>query len=163
MRGSRRPAVAALAEPPSVRGLRSCCTRLAYAACRRSRSTWSRVPGAACLACGRSGSPARRPGAQRGMRPPRCSPRARCHRRSPQQRLAASFVIALLSSLRSRVYVALVVAEVSFVYPGLLLVYPPARARVWRNRPNYSSLSAQVAPLRAATHLNRNNLSVPRI
>jgi hypothetical protein len=34
---------------------------------------------------------------------------------------------------------------------------------VWRNRPNYSSLSAQVAPLRAATHLNRNNPSVPRI
>ena len=29
--------------------------------------------------------------------------------------------------------------------------------------PNYSSLSAQVAPLRAATHLNRNNPSVPRI
>jgi hypothetical protein len=28
---------------------------------------------------------------------------------------------------------------------------------VWRNRPNYSSLSAQVAPIRAATHLNRNN------
>jgi hypothetical protein len=34
---------------------------------------------------------------------------------------------------------------------------------LWRNRPNYSSLSAQVAPLRAATHLNRNNPSVPRI
>jgi hypothetical protein len=34
---------------------------------------------------------------------------------------------------------------------------------MWRNRPNYSSLSAQVAPLRAATHLNRNNPSVPRI
>jgi hypothetical protein len=28
---------------------------------------------------------------------------------------------------------------------------------------NYSSLSAQVAPLKAATHLNRNNPSVPRI
>jgi hypothetical protein len=35
--------------------------------------------------------------------------------------------------------------------------------RVWRNRPNYSSLSAQLTPLRAATHLNRNNPSVPRI
>jgi hypothetical protein len=34
---------------------------------------------------------------------------------------------------------------------------------VWRNRPNYSSLSAQVAPLRTTTHLNRNNPSVPRI
>jgi hypothetical protein len=34
---------------------------------------------------------------------------------------------------------------------------------LWRNRPNYSSLSAQVATLRAATHLNRNNPSVPRI
>jgi hypothetical protein len=34
---------------------------------------------------------------------------------------------------------------------------------LWQNRPNYSSLSAQVAPLRAATHLNRNNPSVPRI
>jgi hypothetical protein len=34
---------------------------------------------------------------------------------------------------------------------------------VWRNRPNYSSLSAQVAPIRAATHLNRNNPLVPRI
>jgi hypothetical protein len=34
---------------------------------------------------------------------------------------------------------------------------------LWRNRPNYSSLSDQVAPLRAATHLNRNNPSVPRI
>jgi hypothetical protein len=34
-----------------------------------------------------------------------------------------SFVVALLSSLRRRVYVALVVAEVSFVYPGLLPVY----------------------------------------
>jgi transposase InsO family protein len=28
---------------------------------------------------------------------------------------------------------------------------------LWRNSPNYSSLSTQVAPLRAATHLNRNN------
>jgi hypothetical protein len=27
---------------------------------------------------------------------------------------------------------------------------------VWQNHPNYSSLSAQVAPLKAATHLNRN-------
>jgi hypothetical protein len=35
--------------------------------------------------------------------------------------------------------------------------------RLWQNHPNYSSLSAQVAPLRAATHLNRNNPSVPRI
>jgi hypothetical protein len=35
--------------------------------------------------------------------------------------------------------------------------------KLWRNRPNYSSLSAQVAPLRAATHLNRDNPSVPRI
>jgi hypothetical protein len=34
---------------------------------------------------------------------------------------------------------------------------------LWRNRPNYSILSAQVAPLRAATHLNRNKPSVPRI
>jgi hypothetical protein len=37
------------------------------------------------------------------------------------------------------------------------------RRKLWRNRPNYSSLSAQVAPLRGATHLNRNNPSVPRI
>jgi hypothetical protein len=29
---------------------------------------------------------------------------------------------------------------------------PPAMDRLWRNRPNYSSLSAQVAPLRVATH-----------
>jgi hypothetical protein len=36
-------------------------------------------------------------------------------------------------------------------------------AETWRNRPNYSSLSVQVAPLKAATHLNRNNPSVPRI
>jgi hypothetical protein len=36
-------------------------------------------------------------------------------------------------------------------------------SKMWRNHPNYSSLSAQVAPLRAATHLNRNNPSVPRI
>jgi hypothetical protein len=34
---------------------------------------------------------------------------------------------------------------------------------LWRNRPDYSSLSAHVAPLRAATHFNRNNSSVPRI
>jgi hypothetical protein len=34
---------------------------------------------------------------------------------------------------------------------------------LWRNRLNYSSLSAQVTPLRSATHLNRNNPSVPRI
>jgi hypothetical protein len=34
---------------------------------------------------------------------------------------------------------------------------------LWRNHPDYSSLSAQVAPLKAATHLNRNNSSVPRI
>jgi hypothetical protein len=27
---------------------------------------------------------------------------------------------------------------------------------IWQNHPNYSSLSAQVAPLKAATHLNRN-------
>jgi hypothetical protein len=33
------------------------------------------------------------------------------------------FVVVLLLSLHSRVYVALVVAEVSFVYPGLLSVY----------------------------------------
>jgi hypothetical protein len=31
--------------------------------------------------------------------------------------------VPLLSSLQSRVYVALVVAEVSFIYPGLLSVY----------------------------------------
>jgi hypothetical protein len=37
---------------------------------------------------------------------------------SPQE-----FVVALLSSLHSRVYFALVVAEVSFVYLGLLSVY----------------------------------------
>jgi hypothetical protein len=37
------------------------------------------------------------------------------------------------------------------------------RYQLWQNRPNYSSLSAQVAPLKAATHLNRNNPSVPRI
>jgi hypothetical protein len=95
-------------------------------------------PGGACAvarcgqsARGRRGSPARWPGARcdqlcprRGcVRPPRCSPRARRHRCSPEQRLAASFVVALLSSPRSSVYVALVVAEVSFVYPGLLSVY----------------------------------------
>jgi hypothetical protein len=34
---------------------------------------------------------------------------------------------------------------------------------LWRNHPNYSSLSVQVTPLKAATHLNRNNRSVPRI
>jgi hypothetical protein len=38
-----------------------------------------------------------------------------------------------------------------------------AQKTVWRNRPNYSSLSAQVAHLRATTHLNRNNPPVPRI
>ena len=54
---------------------------------------------------------------------PRRSPRARRHRRSPEQRLAAGFVVTLLSSLRSRVYVALVVAEVSIVYPCILSVY----------------------------------------
>jgi hypothetical protein len=36
-------------------------------------------------------------------------------------------------------------------------------SQLWRNHPNNSSLSTQVAPLRAATHLNRNNPSVPRI
>jgi hypothetical protein len=61
---------------------------------------------------------------QRGcVRPPWCITRARHHRCSPEQRLAASFVVALLSSPCSRVYVALVVAEVSFIYPGLLSVY----------------------------------------
>ena len=54
---------------------------------------------------------------------PRRSPRARRHRRSPEQRLTVRFVVALLSSLRSRVDVALVVAEVSFVYLGILSVY----------------------------------------
>jgi hypothetical protein len=29
---------------------------------------------------------------------------------------------------------------------------------LWQNHPNYSSLSAQVAPLKAATHLNWNKL-----
>jgi hypothetical protein len=33
------------------------------------------------------------------------------------------FVVTLLSSLRSRVYVTLVIAEVSFIYPGILSVY----------------------------------------
>jgi hypothetical protein len=28
--------------------------------------------------------------------------------------------------------------------------------KLWQNHPNYSSLSAQVAPLEAATHLNQN-------
>jgi hypothetical protein len=43
-------------------------------------------------------------------------------------------------------------------------VWPqPSLSSLWQNRPNYSSLSAQVAPLKAATHLNRNNPSVPRI
>jgi hypothetical protein len=45
-------------------------------------------------------------------------PRARRHRRLPEQRLAARFIVPLLSSLHSIVYVALVIAEVSFVYPG---------------------------------------------
>jgi hypothetical protein len=72
------------------------------------------------VACARRGQLCPRCGC---VRPPRCSPRARCHRCSPQQLLATSFVVALLSSPRSRVYVALVVAEVSFVYPGLLSVY----------------------------------------
>jgi hypothetical protein len=35
--------------------------------------------------------------------------------------------------------------------------------RMWQNHLDYSSLSAQVAPLKAATHLNRNNPSVPWI
>jgi hypothetical protein len=34
---------------------------------------------------------------------------------------------------------------------------------VWWNHPNYSNLSAQVASLKAATHLNQNNPLVPRI
>jgi hypothetical protein len=34
---------------------------------------------------------------------------------------------------------------------------------LWRNHPNYSRLSAQVVPLKAATHLNRNNPPVPLI
>jgi hypothetical protein len=46
-----------------------------------------------------------------------------CHRRSPEQHLTVGFVVTLLSSLRSRVYVALVIAEVSLVYPGILSVY----------------------------------------
>jgi hypothetical protein len=37
------------------------------------------------------------------------------------------------------------------------------RTQLWQNHPNYSSLSAQVVPLKAATHLNRNNPLVPRI
>jgi hypothetical protein len=39
-----------------------------------------------------------------------------CQRRSPEQRLAVGYVVALLSSLHSRVYIALIIAEVSFVY-----------------------------------------------
>jgi hypothetical protein len=118
------PAVAALVELPFVHGLRSCCARLARAACRRSRSARPRVPGVARLrggaACARRGQLC----PQRDcMRPPRCSPHARQHRRSPKQRLAASFIVTLLSSLCNRVYIALVVAEVSFVYLGLLSVY----------------------------------------
>jgi hypothetical protein len=46
---------------------------------------------------------------------------------------------------------------------GRLLPNPNGWVTLWRNRPNYSSLSDQVAPLRAATHLNMNNPSVPRI
>jgi hypothetical protein len=92
------------------------------------RGLLARRPSAACLrdgpalgtACARRGQLCPRRGR---VRLPRCSPRARRHRCSPEQRLTASFVVALLSSPRSRVYVALVVAEVSFVYPGLLFVY----------------------------------------
>jgi hypothetical protein len=51
--------------------------------------------------------------------------------------------------------------------PGTARLYAgpdqPGTNKLWRNRPNYSNLSAQVAPLKAATHLNRNNSSVPRI
>jgi hypothetical protein len=50
------------------------------------------------------------------------------------------FVVALLSSLHSRVYVALVVAEVSFIYPGLLSVY------LMRKSPNLVPDRVIVAP-----------------
>jgi hypothetical protein len=72
--------------------------------------------------------------------PPWRSPRARHHRRSPEQHLAASVVVALLSSLRSGVYVALVVVEVSFVYPDLLSVY------FMRKSPNLVPNHIVVAP-----------------
>jgi hypothetical protein len=39
-----------------------------------------------------------------------------CQRHSLEQRLAVAYVVALLSSLRSRVYIAPIIAEVSFVY-----------------------------------------------
>jgi hypothetical protein len=48
-------------------------------------------------------------------------------------------------------------------YSGYHQIRMKESDQLWRKRPNYSSLSAQVAPLKAATHLNRNNSSVPRI
>jgi hypothetical protein len=51
---------------------------------------------------------------------------ARLRRRAPScpiPALAVRFIVPLLSSLHNSVYVALVIAEVSFVYPGLLSVY----------------------------------------
>jgi hypothetical protein len=50
-----------------------------------------------------------------------------------------------------------------YIWTYLIQVLKNRERRMWRNCPNYSSLSAQVAPLRAATHLNRNNPSVPWI
>jgi hypothetical protein len=84
---------------------------------QRSAQRGRAAPTRRCV-CGGPARPARG-----CVRPPRCSSRARHHCCSLEQRLAASFAVALLSSPRSRVYVALVVAEVSFVYPGLLSVY----------------------------------------
>ena len=111
LRGSRRGqpawrAVAALAELPYVRGLRNCCARLARAACRRSRSAWPRVPGAARLARGRRGSLVRRPGTRRGQ----LCPRRGCVRRTVQPTRSPSPPFARAASRREFRRRAIVVA-----------------------------------------------------
>jgi hypothetical protein len=86
---------------------------------------------------------------------PRRSSRARRHRCSPEQCLATEFVVTLLSSLRSRVYVALVVAEVSSVYPGTLSVY------LMRKSPNPVPNRIVVAPrLSSCSCRGRTNILV---
>jgi hypothetical protein len=93
----------------------------------------------------------------------------------PNQGCTRSCAFTLIESPVERIPV---VCEYPDVFPDELPGMPPNRdiefaielqsgtapiSKMWRNRPNYSSLSAQVAPLRAATHLNKNNPSVPRI
>jgi hypothetical protein len=88
------------------------------------------------------------------------NPRARRHRRLPEQRLAAGFVVALLLSLRSRVYVALVVAEVSFRLPRYTLRLHHAQVAKTSSKPCRHS-PALVVVLMPRTYPHPRVHSVP--